>query len=108
MSSEVGDGVRALLARALCEGWNEPLEREVDDYALYLSTELERFEDMDPSHQPSPETGARLMEGLERLLEVLGEVRDSAVEARLAERASSLHASIDVAAALLGESSSPR
>lgn len=95
MFSEVSRGARALVDRALLEGWSASLEGEVDDYEIYLSTELERFEDMDPAYLGDPSASQRLTTFLGALIEVLGELRDAGAQGTLAARSDALRAAID-------------
>lgn len=99
MFSEVSGGARKLVDRAQVEGWSASLEGEVDDYEIYLSTELERFEDMDPAHLGDVAASQRLMTFLAALIEVLGELRDAGSQGALAARADALRAAIDGLAA---------
>lgn len=97
MFSEVSHGARALVDRALADGWSEGLEREVDDYENYLSAELERFDDMDPARVGDGATSQRLMTFLGALIEVLGDLRDAASQGALASRGAALRAAVEAA-----------
>lgn len=85
-----------LVERALSEGWNDALEREVDDYENYLSTQLERLEDMEPAQLAGPTRS--LMDGLAHLLSTVGALREAAEQGRLPGRASALRTAVDEAA----------
>lgn len=94
--------MRALLDRALGEGWSDAVEREVDDYENYLSTQLERLEDLDPVHLGDGESTQRLMEGLDRLLSAVGKLREAAEQGVLEAQALSLRAAVDAASTHFG------
>ena len=87
--------MQTLIRRALAEGWSATLAREVDEYEIYLSAELERFEDMDPAHFSDLGAGQRLMEALSALCETLGDLREAAERGELAARAETLRAAVD-------------
>lgn len=49
----------------------------MDDYENYLAIQIERIEDMDPS-QPGADASLSMMSGLENLMDVVTQLRESA------------------------------
>ncbi|MBM3461416.1 MAG: hypothetical protein FJX76_04895 [Armatimonadetes bacterium] len=63
-----------VLGRALRDGWNPALEKELDDVEMDLGIGLERLEDMEPGVLRE-EGKALLMTGIEALQQLCEEIR---------------------------------
>ena len=98
---------QALLERALAQGWSASLGREVDDLELYLSTEIERFEDMDPTFVTDARANSRLIDGLGAMVEALTSLRSTGEVGGLVEDAATLRAAFQEAASTLASATDP-
>jgi hypothetical protein len=67
-----------LAARCQAQGWSAAVERDFDDFENYLAIQLERLEDMGPVGGKQETSNALMIQALEGLIEITGQVRESA------------------------------
>ncbi len=67
------------------ENSSESLEPDIESLELYLLSEIERLEDIDPHHLPA--SFERLLSGLGSLLELLESLREARVRHAVAQAA---------------------